>query len=120
MESLYGKYKDKGLRILAFPANNFGRQEPGTNQEIKAFCTSKYDVTFDLFAKISVKGDDMCDLYKYLTGKSAKHEFAGDVRWNFQKYIVGREGKLIAKFDPRVSPEEDKVISVIEKALGKG
>jgi len=118
LESLYRKYKDKGLRILAFPANNFGEQEPGTNEQIKSFC-GKLDVTFDLFAKVSVKGDDMCGLYRFLTGKTADHEFKGEVRWNFQKYVIDRHGKIIAKFDPPTSPEDEKFIAVIEKALAE-
>jgi len=119
LESLQNKYREKGFRILAFPANNFGRQEPGTNKEIKEFCASKFHVSFDMFAKVSVKGDDMCDLYKFLTGVSGKHEFAGDVKWNFQKYLIDGDGKIIAKFPPPVSPEDEKVTAVIEKALAK-
>ena len=119
MESLHRKYKDKGLRILAFPANNFGNQEPGTNEEIKTFCRTKYDVTFDVFAKISVGGKDQCDLYKYLTDPKADHGFGGKVRWNFQKYVVDRKGKLIGKFEPRVAPDDDRIVKLIEKALGQ-
>ncbi len=118
MESTYRKYRDRGFRVLAFPANNFMGQEPGTNQEIKAFCTKSFDVTFDLFAKVSVKGKDQCDLYKYLTDKKADHGQGGAVQWNFQKYIVDRKGKVIAKFSPRTMPDDPKVIEVIEKALG--
>jgi glutathione peroxidase len=120
LESLYRKYKSRGLRILAFPANDFGRQEPGSNAEIKSFCRKKFDVTFDLFAKVSVKGDEMCDLYKFLTGKTADHEFAGDVRWNFQKYLIDPKGRIIARFGPRTSPEDQRVIEAIEEALATG
>jgi glutathione peroxidase len=92
-------------------------QEPGTNAEIKTFCSTKYDVTFDLFEKVSVKGDGQCDLYKYLTSEDAGHEFGGDVEWNFQKYLVGRDGKLVAKFGPRTLPDAEEVTKAIDKML---
>ena len=119
MESTYRKYKDRGLRILAFPANNFGKQEPGTNKAIKRFCTSKYDVEFDMFAKVSVKGDDTCDLYKFLTSKDDNDKFGGEIKWNFTKFLIGRDGKVISRFEPRTKPDEKKVVSAIEKALKK-
>ncbi len=118
METLYGKYKDKGLRITAFPANNFGGQEPRNNEQIKRFCSKKFKVSFDLFAKVSVAGDDQCDLYKFLTDEKAAHGFGGPVAWNFQKYLADRDGKIIAKFSPRDLPESEGVVSAIEKALG--
>src|SRR5215208_8406995 len=92
LEALYEKYKDQGFVILGFPANNFGSQEPGTNEEIKQFCTSKYDVTFPMMSKISVKGDDKHELYKFLTEGAAGKDFAGDVEWNFAKFLVDRNG----------------------------
>lgn len=113
---LYAKYKDEGLRLLAFPANNFGQQEPGTDAEIKSFCTGKYDVKYDLFSKVSVKGDDICPLYKYLTTHPDK-KIAGEVKWNFQKYLVNRDGQVIEKFDPRTKPDDDKLVGAIEEAL---
>lgn len=112
---IYSKYKNKGFKVLAFPANNFGKQEPGSNSEIKAFCAKK-KATFDVFAKISVKGDDQCDLYKWLTTHPNK-DIAGDVPWNFQKYLVGRDGKVIAKFGPRAEPDGKEITTAIEKAL---
>jgi glutathione peroxidase len=115
LESIYNKYKDKGFKVLAFPANNFANQEPGTAAEIRAFCAAK-NVTFDLFAKVSVKGSDQCPLYRFLTTYPDK-AVAGDVTWNFQKYLVGRNGKVIAKFGPRVKPEGAEVVSAVEKAL---
>ncbi|MCB9849242.1 MAG: glutathione peroxidase [Phycisphaerales bacterium] len=118
LEPLYKKYHDQGFRVLAFPANNFGAQEPGTNDEIKKFCTNKYNVTFDLFDKVSVKGDDICPLYDYLTHHPDK-EIAGDVLWNFQKYLVDREGNVIAKFDPRTSPNDEKLVAELAKALAE-
>lgn len=119
LESIFGKYKDQGLSVLGFPANNFLYQEPGSNEEIKSFCTSKYGVTFDMFAKISVKGGDQCDLYKYLTDKNAGHEHGGKIAWNFTKFIVDREGKVIARFGPRTKPDAPEVIAAIEQALEK-
>ncbi len=117
MESTYKKYKDQGLRVLAFPANDFGKQEPGTNAEIKTFCTKKFDVTFDLFAKISVKGEGQHPLYKFLTTHPDK-DVAGDVAWNFQKYLVDRDGKVIAMFGPRTLPSDKELVDKIETALG--
>ncbi len=116
LESIYNKYKEKGLKVLAFPANNFGNQEPGSNSGIKAFCRDTKKVTFDLFAKVSVKGADQCPLYKFLTTYPDK-AVAGDVAWNFQKYVIARDGKVIAKFPPRAKPESEEVTGAIEKAL---
>ena len=119
LESTYRTYKDRGLRILAFPSNDFAGQEPGSNDKIKAFCTSKYGVTFDLFAKIKVNGADKCDLYAFLTDKKADHGFGGAVQWNFQKYVVDRTGKVVAKFGPRTAADDPKVIKAIEEALNQ-
>ena len=116
LEPLYQKYKDQGLRILAFPANNFMGQEPGSNLEIKQFCSKNYDVTFDLFAKVSVKGDDICPLYHYLTNHP-NPAVAGPVAWNFQKYLVGRDGEVIAMFSPKTPPSDKELVAAIEKAL---
>ncbi len=118
LEPLYQKYKDRGFRVLAFPANDFLSQEPGTNEEIKSFCTGKYDVTFDLFSKVHVKGKETCPLYRYLTGHP-NEEIAGPVKWNFQKYLVDRSGRVIAKFGPRTEPQDEKLVAAIEKALAE-
>lgn len=117
LEELYGKYKDEGFVVLGFPANNYGAQEPGTNEEIKEFCTSKFDVTFPMFAKVSVKGEDICPLFKYLTAKDAGHDHGGDVKWNFNKFLIGRDGKVISRFEPRVDPMSEEVTSAISTAL---
>ena len=114
LEALYLKYKDEGFMILGFPANNFGAQEPGTDQEIKSFCSTTYGVTFDMFSKISVKGDDQHPLYKLITSDST---YGGDVKWNFQKYLVDRNGRLAGKYLSRVTPLSDELTSAIEKAL---
>ena len=114
LEELYNRYRDRGLRILAFPANNFGAQEPGTDKEIKEFCTSTYDVTFDLFSKISVKGEDMHPLYAWLTKDSP---FPGEIRWNFTKFLVDAGGHVVARFETKTDPLADTVIEQIEELL---
>ena len=116
LESIYEKYKDQGFVILGFPANNFGSQEPGTNAEIKKFCSAKYSVTFPMYAKVSVKGDDQTPLYKYLT-ESANPSVAGEIKWNFTKFLVGRDGRVIQRFEPETTPDSAQVTSAIEKAL---
>jgi len=117
LEALYEKYKDQGFVILGFPANNFGSQEPGTNAEIKQFCTSKYDVQFPMMSKISVKGEDKHPLYKFLTEGKAGDDFAGDIEWNFAKFLVDRNGNVIARFSSKTTPKDPKVGETIEKAL---
>ena len=117
LQAVYEQYKDQDFKVLGFPANNFLSQEPGTNEEIKFFCTEKYDVTFDMFSKISVKGDDKAPLYAYLTEEETNPEFAGDITWNFEKFLVSRAGEIIARFSPRTKPDDPKVIEAIEAAL---
>jgi glutathione peroxidase len=112
---MFEKYKDKGFKVLAFPANNFGNQEPGSNSEIKTFCTGK-KVTFDLFAKVSVKGEDQCPLYRYLT-KHPDKAIAGDLPWNFTKYLIGRDGAVLAKWGPKTLPDDKTIVEAVEKAL---
>lgn len=116
LETMYEAYKDKGFEILAFPANNFGQQEPGTNEEIKGFCLTKYSVGFPLFSKISVKGGDKHPLYQYLTEKSP---FPGEVEWNFQKYLVDRSGNVVARYHHRTKPLADDVVKDVERFLAK-
>ena len=116
LEKLYTTYKDKGLEILGFPANNFMGQEPGTNEEIKKFCSLKYNVTFPLFAKISVKGKDMHPLYHYLTQESG---IGGDISWNFNKYLVSPEGKVLEHFGSRVEPLSKELKEKVEAVLPK-
>jgi glutathione peroxidase len=107
----------KGKVVL--PANNFGSQEPGTNQEIKTFCSSKYKVTFPMMSKISVKGSDEAPLYQFLTDKTAHPQTGGDIQWNFTKFLIGPDGHILARFEPDVTPDSPQVISAIEAALGK-
>lgn len=117
LQELHEKFAPKGLRILAFPSNDFMGQEPGTNEEIKEFCKTTYGIGFDLFEKISVKGDEACELYRHLTSKTENGEFGGEIRWNFTKFLVGRDGRVIARFEPRTRPDAPEVIAAIEKAL---
>src|SRR5579863_8972658 len=117
LEALYEKFKDKGFVIVGIPANNFGGQEPGTNAEIKTFCSTKYNVTFPMMSKVSVKGDDTTPLYQYLTDKSANPSTGGDIQWNFTKFLIGRDGQIVARFEPKVTPDSSEVTSAIEKAL---
>jgi glutathione peroxidase len=117
LESVYKKYKEQGLVVLGFPANNFFWQEPGTNEEIKTFCSTKYNVTFPMFAKISVKGDKIHPLYKFLTSKQTNPEFGGAISWNFNKFLVDRAGKVVARFSSKDEPESEKVVQAIEQAL---
>lgn len=116
LEAVYEKYKDRGLVIVGFPANNFGAQEPGTNEEIKTFCTRKYSVTFPMYAKISVKGADQAPLYSYLT-KQTGPGIAGEIKWNFTKFLVDKNGNVVQRFEPEVTPDSKEVIAAIEKQL---
>jgi glutathione peroxidase len=117
LQTLYLKYKDQGLVVAGFPANNFGAQEPGTNAEIGAFCKSKFGVTFPMFSKISVKGSDKAPLYQFLTDSKANPKTGGEIPWNFTKYLVDRDGKVLARFDAPVEPESKELTSAIEAAL---
>ena len=117
LEKIYEEYKDKGFVILGFPANNFMGQEPGTEKEIKEFCTLKYHVTFPMFSKISVKGEDQHPLYSFLTNKESDPEFAGDITWNFNKFLVDKKGNIVARFSSKDTPESDTVTAAIEKYL---
>ncbi len=117
LEKLYEAYKEKGFVILGFPANNFGGQEPGSDAEIKTFCSAKYNVTFPMMSKVSVKGDDKAPLYKFLTEAPSAGEFAGDIGWNFNKFVVDKNGNVIARFASPTRPSDEKVTGIIEKAL---
>ena len=114
LEKLYEKYKDYGFVILGFPANNFGAQEPGTNEEIKTFCSRNYNVTFPMYSKISVSGDDKAPLYQFLTGATG-----GEIKWNFTKFLVDGDGKVIARFESKIAPDSTELVGAVEKALHK-
>ena len=119
LEALYEKYKDRGLVIVGIPANNFMFQEPGTDAEIKTFCTNKYNVKFPMMSKVSVKGDDETPLYLFLTDKSSNPQFGGDIKWNFTKFLFDRNGKPVARFEPATKPDSPEVTSAIESTLGQ-
>ena len=116
LQEMYERYRGQGFEVLAFPANDFGQQEPGTNEEIKGFCYTKYSVSFPLFSKISVTGNEQHPLYRYLTEQSP---FPGRVTWNFQKYLVDRSGHVIGKYDPGMNPLSKPIIADVERALAK-
>ncbi len=117
LQALHEKFKDQGFSVLGFPCNDFGAQEPGTNEEIKTFCTTKYQVTFPMFDKLHVKGPEQHALYQQLTGKEGA--FPGDVKWNFGKFLIGRDGKPVQRFEPRTTPDDAALVAAIEKALAE-
>jgi len=117
LEAMYEKYKDKGLVIIGVPSNDFLSQEPGTAEEIKAFCTKNYGVTFPLMAKVHVKGAEKCALYAALTGSQSP--FPGEVEWNFGKFLIDKDGKVINRFNPRVKPENEDLVKAVKAALGE-
>lgn len=119
LQSLYEKYQDKGLVIVGIPCNQFGGQEPGSVADIKQTCEGKYHITFDMLSKVEVNGKGACDLYKYLTGLEAQPVGKGDISWNFEKFVVDRQGQVIGRFSPRTKPADEKMIEVIEKALAE-
>ncbi len=116
LQDLYEKYKDKGFVVLGFPANDFGAQEPGSDEQIKEFCSTKYAVTFPMFSKITVKGPEKAALYKVLTETA---DPSGEVGWNFEKFLIGKDGKIAGRFKTRVSPDDPDLVSAIEAALAK-
>lgn len=119
LQTLYQRYRQRGFEVLGFPANDFGRQEPGTDAEIQGFCSLNYGVTFPLFSKISVKGKDAHPLYAFLTDKKTNNGFGGKITWNFNKFLVDRAGNVIARFDSKDDPLGDKIPRSVEEALGR-
>ncbi|QDU37285.1 Hydroperoxy fatty acid reductase gpx1 [Maioricimonas rarisocia] len=119
LQGLYSKYKDKGLVVLGFPCNQFGSQEPGTSQEIRQFCTANYGVTFPMFAKINVNGEEAAPLYKYLTSKETNPKHAGPIGWNFEKFLIDRDGNVVERFPTPVDPASDDVVEAIERELAE-
>ena len=113
LEALNARFGDKGLRVLGFPANEFGAQEPGTNEQIAEFCSSKFGVKFDMFGKVVVKGEGIHPLFDWLT-----KETGGELKWNFGKFLIGKDGEILARFEPKVEPESAEITQAIEKALG--
>jgi glutathione peroxidase len=117
LEALYEKYKSRDFVIVGIPANNFGGQEPGTNEEIKTFCKSKYSVTFPMMAKVSVAGSDKTPLYQFLTSPDTDPKFAGEIKWNFTKFLVSKDGKIVNRFESKVTPDDPQVSAAIEQEL---
>ena len=115
LQELHDKYNSKGLEIIGFPANNFGKQEPGSDKDIKEFCTKRFGVKFNMMSKIDVKGENKHKLYKYLVDNSK----GGEIKWNFEKFLIGADGKVISRFSPRTKPDSKEVVSKLEAALGK-
>lgn len=117
LQNLYERYSEQGFAVLGFPANNFASQEPGTDEEIQQFCTTNYGVSFPMFSKISVKGDDQHALYQYLTDKRTNPEFAGEITWNFNKFLIGPDGQILNRFGSKVKPESEEITGAIEAIL---
>lgn len=119
LETLHEKYAADGLAIVGVPANEFGAQEPGTNEEIAKFCSSKYNVKFDMLGKVVVKGDGISPLYKHLTSKETNPKFAGEIKWNFTKFLIGKDGQIVNRFEPKVEPTSPEVVKAVEAELKK-
>lgn len=119
LQGLYSTYKDRGLVVLGFPANNFKGQEPGTDQEIKEFCTAKYNVSFPMFSKISVAGADKHPLYQLLTDKGKNPQFGGEITWNFNKFLIGKDGRVLARFESKDDPASPEVRTAVDRALSQ-
>lgn len=116
LQAIYETYKDRGFKVLGFPANNFGGQEPGTDEQIKQFCSVNFSVTFPMFSKISVKGEDINPLFEHLTSRD-NPDFTGEIKWNFEKFLIDRDGKLIRRFRSAVTPQSNELTGAIESAL---
>jgi glutathione peroxidase len=119
LEKLYSKYKEKGLVVLGFPCNQFGGQEPGSEADIKKFCSTKYDVSFPMMSKVNVNGPDAAPIYKKLTGTELEPAGDGEISWNFEKFVIDREGQAVARFSPRTIPLDEDLVKVIETELAK-
>jgi glutathione peroxidase len=119
LEALFTKYEKDGLVVVGVPANEFGGQEPGSDSEIAEFCKSKFGVTFPMMSKVVVKGSGICPLYKYLTSKETDPKFAGDIRWNFEKFLVSRSGEIVNRFNSKVTPESPELVQAVETELKK-
>ncbi len=119
LQALHEEYAEQGLAILAFPCNQFGEQEPGTASEIREFCSTNYGVTFDLFAKVDVNDEGACDLYQHLTSLETKPKGPGKIGWNFEKFVIDRQGQVVGRFEPRTKPDAPEVIKLLEGALAE-
>jgi glutathione peroxidase len=119
LQALYEKYKKDGLVVIGVPANEFGKQEPGTDAEISQFCTTNYGVTFPMMSKVVVKGPGICPLYQYLTAKESDPKFAGPIGWNFEKFLISRAGEVVGRFKSKVAPEAPELVQAIKGELTK-
>ena len=119
LQELHTKYAPQGLAILGFPANDFGKQEPGSDEEIGAFCQKNYGVEFDMFSKVAVTGENKCPLYKHLTSAETNPKFPGEISWNFEKFLIDRNGEIIGRFSPKVAPGSPEVVQAVEAALAQ-
>ena len=119
LEQLYGSYRDKGFMVLGFPANDFGAQEPGSDEEIASFCSTKYNVTFDMFSKVAVKGQGKAPLFAWLTSGDGNDDMAGEIGWNFEKFLIGKDGRLIKRYKSGVDPMSAALRADVEAALAK-
>lgn len=119
LEELYQKYKSKGLVILGVPSNDFGSQEPGTNEEIKEFCSTKYSVTFPMMSKVNVKGENKIALYSWLTSTGEDSEVDNEVQWNFEKFLIGKNGEIMKRYESNITPQNETLVADIEAALAK-
>jgi glutathione peroxidase len=117
LQSLYDRYEPAGFQVLGFPCNQFGHQEPGTADQIATFCEQRYGVTFPMFAKIDVNGPQQCELYKYLTSQDTSTQKAGPIQWNFEKFLLARDGRVVARYPSHVAPEAKQVVDAIEREL---
>ena len=117
LQKLYAAHEKEGLVIIGVPANEFGKQEPGTNEEIQQFCSSKYKVTFPMMGKVVVKGDGITPLYKFLTDKETDPKFAGDIKWNFEKFLINKKGEVVGRFESKVKPDSDELTKAIKTEL---
>jgi glutathione peroxidase len=117
LQALYDKYGQSGLMVLGFPCNQFGRQEPGTSEQIAQFCQKNYGVTFDMFEKVDVNGQNQCDLYKSLTSPDTNAKYAGPIQWNFEKFLIARDGTVVARFGSSVAPESKSLVEAIEREI---
>jgi glutathione peroxidase len=117
LQALYNKYGPSGFMVLGFPCNQFGHQEPGSSEQIAQFCQKNYGVTFDMFEKVDVNGKNQCDLYKHLTSADANAKHSGPIRWNFEKFLIARDGTVVARFGSSVAPESKALVEAIEREL---
>ena len=119
LQALHETHQEEGLAILGFPCNQFGAQEPGSSEEIRQFCTENYGVTFDMFSKVDVNGDETCELYQVLKATEAPPVGTGEIKWNFEKFLIDRSGKLVGRYSPRTAPDDEELMTKLKAELAK-